>query len=70
MGTVFRDQFTALGPHVNLAARICSKAAPSQILVSQSTEARISDRVKLNLVSQIKDVKNIPGSFDLYSLEN
>src|SRR5215831_15803048 len=41
VGTDFRDQFTALGPHVNFAQRIESLAQSGQILMSQSTEARV-----------------------------
>ena len=37
LGTELRHQFTAIGPHVNLTARIEGRAATGQILVSGST---------------------------------
>ena len=68
VGTDFRDQFTALGPNVNLASRIEARAKPRQILVSQSTEARIKNKAKLEAAGEINDIKNIPGTFSLFSV--
>jgi adenylate cyclase len=42
MGTQRRLNYTVLGEPVNLAARLCSAAEPGQILVSESTNERIS----------------------------
>jgi len=66
VGTEFRDQFTALGPNVNFASRIEARAKSGQILVSQSTEARVKGKVQLVPAGEIKDIKNIPGSFYLF----
>lgn len=68
VGTEFRDQFTALGPNVNLASRIEARAAKGQILISQTTEARIRDKAKLEPAGEIADIKNIPGTFGLFSV--
>jgi class 3 adenylate cyclase len=67
-GTDFRDQFTALGPNVNFASRIEARAKSRQILVSQSTEARIKDKATLEAAGEINDIKNIPGTFNLFSV--
>ena len=67
VGTNFRDQFTALGPQVNFASRIESRAAPGQILLSQSAEVRAKDKFKFIEAGEINDIKNIPGVFKLYS---
>ncbi len=70
VGTEFRDQFTALGPHVNFASRIEGRSAAGQIVISQSTEARIKGLpFKVSKVSEVSDVKNIPGTFSLYQVE-
>ncbi len=68
VGTDFRDQFTALGPNVNFASRIEARAKPGQILVSQLTEARIKKKAKLEAAGEISDIKNIPGTFSLFSV--
>jgi len=68
VGTEIRDQFTALGPHVNFAARIQSRSGASQILISESTRSRIKDAVATEKVMEIDDVKNIPGTFSIYEV--
>ena len=68
VGTDFRDQFTALGPHVNFASRIESRAKGGEILVSQSTEARIRGHISTLPLGEISDIKNVPGTFQLYNV--
>lgn len=68
VGTQFRDQFTALGPHVNLAARIESKSKAGQILLSQTTAIRVKKEIKLTEAGEIGDIKNIAGDFKLYEV--
>lgn len=69
VGTDFRDQFTALGPHVNLAARIEARSQAGQILVSQSTEARIRDCFELTHEMDLSDIKNIAGTYRIFSVQ-
>ena len=69
MGTDFRDQFTALGPNVNFAARIESRSKSGQILISQTTEARVRGAIEISKDSEISDIKNIPGTFVLYEVK-
>ncbi len=68
VGTENRDHFTALGPHVNFAQRIESRASKGQILISASTKARISDHFELKKIGTINDVKNISGNFDIFEI--
>jgi len=70
VGTDFRDQFTALGPPVNFASRIESRAKADQILISQSTEARVNKEIASSLAGEISDIKNIPGTFQLYMISS
>lgn len=70
IGTGFRDQFTALGPHVNFAARIESRSKHGQILISQSTEARVKGSFNITKNSEISNIKNIPGEFVLYEVNS
>jgi class 3 adenylate cyclase len=70
VGTEFRDQFTALGPNVNFASRIEGESTAGQILISQSTEARLREmRFRVSKVREVSGVKNIPGTFSLYQVE-
>lgn len=69
VGTDFRDQFTALGPDVNFASRIEAGASPGQIVLSQSTEARVRGQVTLLPAGEVGDVKNIPGRFSLFAVQ-
>jgi adenylate cyclase len=68
VGADFREQFTALGPHVNFAARVEARAKPRQILLSQSTEVRTREKVVLERAGEIDNIKNIPGTFSLFSV--
>jgi adenylate cyclase len=68
VGTDIRDHFTALGPHVNFAQRIESRAKSGQILISASTKIRINDSFNLKVCEVINDVKNIPGSFEIFDV--
>jgi adenylate cyclase len=70
VGTDFRDQFTALGPHVNFASRIEARADSGQILLSQSTEVRVRSIITSSPAGDISDVKNIPGKFSLFAAQS
>jgi class 3 adenylate cyclase len=70
VGTDFRDQFTALGPDVNFAARIESRSKSGEILLSQSTEARVRGMIAVEPAGEISDVKNIPGQFRLVAAKS
>ena len=67
VGTNFRDQFTALGPNVNLASRIEARSKSSEILLSQSTAERVKNDFPLSPAGEITDIKNIPGRFSIFS---
>lgn len=68
VGTEWRDQYTALGPHVNFAQRIESKATKRQVLISASTKARISDHFELRKIDTINNIKNISGEFEIFEV--
>lgn len=71
VGTEFRDQFTALGPNVNFAARIEARSHAGQIIISQSTETRMKgSAIKTSKIGEVSDVKNIPGTFSLFQVDS
>jgi adenylate cyclase len=47
-----RFEYTPLGMVVNLAARLCERAEPGQILVSQRVQAAIEDSYELELLGE------------------
>lgn len=69
LGTDFRDQFTAVGSHVNFAQRLeslANKDGKSPILVSQPTASYLEGVVDTTIFNTINDVKNIPGEHIVY----
>jgi class 3 adenylate cyclase len=68
VGTEIRDQYTALGPHVNFAQRLEARSGKGQILISSSTEARVKGHFTLEDAETISDVKNIPGEFRTFAV--
>ena len=69
VGTSIRDQYTALGPHVNFAQRLESKAERGQILISAPTEARVRGAFNL-LTGAVISAKNIPGEFQTFVVQS
>ncbi len=68
VGSGARDQFTVLGPPVNFAKRLEAHAGKGEILISQQTEARVRDRIETEDAGILEGVKNIPGSFRMFSV--
>ena len=70
INTEIRDDFTALGPSVNLAARVESRSNKGQILISSTTQARVQSEFSTNQVGVIDDIKNIPGEYAIYEISH
>ncbi|MEK9149794.1 MAG: adenylate/guanylate cyclase domain-containing protein, partial [Candidatus Desantisbacteria bacterium] len=68
VGTDAREQFTAIGPHVNFAQRLESRANIDQILISASTSARVGKQFNLKEFGIIDDVRHIPGKFRIFEV--
>lgn len=79
LGTAHREQFTAIGPTVNFAARLETLAKPDQILASQATAnflkrlagtplEGILGRVAVEPIGAVSNIKNLPGRHGVYSM--
>lgn len=80
LGTATREQFTALGPTVNFAARLETLAKAGQILLSKKSAETLAEakspqatslleQVNLQGVGYITNVKNIPGKHLVYEVQ-
>jgi len=69
LGTEDRDQFTAIGAHVNFDQRIESRAKNGQILISTTTKQRVQGEFKIRKIDTWNNIKNIPGEFDIFEIK-
>ena len=69
MGSRQRMDFTVVGDHVNLAARLCSYAAPRQTIISNSVGAHLKDdqAFRLDGLEPIK-VKGKSAALNVYAV--
>jgi class 3 adenylate cyclase len=68
MGSARRMNYTVVGEAVNLTARLCSAAAPGQILISEATYAWIRDHVAARKLPPIR-VKGLSYEVQVYAVE-
>jgi adenylate cyclase len=66
-GSVRRLEYTAIGPHVNLSARLCGAAEGDQILISQATYAAVKDDVVADEMAPML-LKGIEGQIRSWSV--
>jgi len=66
IGSADRVQYTAIGDTVNVAARLVSKAAPSQIIVSGDIRAAIPDFAGFQPLGEV-ELKGRERKMDIYS---
>lgn len=70
LGTEYRNHFTAIGAHVNLAARIEKSSEKSQVRISQTTKNRVENKYNLEHIATLENIKNIHGTYKIYSIVN
>jgi adenylate cyclase len=67
IGSEDRLDYTAIGSHVNLAARLCSAAGPREVLLAESTFLRVADLVAAQRLDPIK-VKGFSEPVPVYRM--
>ena len=67
MGSSKTMEYTAIGDSVNLSSRLCSAAAPGQVLISESTWAAVRDHVPIERDFYI-EVKGKKGKIHVYEV--
>lgn len=68
MGSASRMDYTVIGNHVNLGARLCSAATKDQILISEHSVRNLERWVKLKEMEPIR-VKGIKDPVNIYEVE-
>lgn len=66
-GSAQRLEYTAIGHHINLAARLCGAAEGDQILISSATYDLIADRVRAEPVPPLR-LKGIAEAVSAYQV--
>jgi adenylate cyclase len=67
IGSQDRRDFTVIGSHVNLAARLCSLAKEGEILLAESTYRPVQDRIAAERLPP-QHVKGFSGEVAVYRL--
>jgi class 3 adenylate cyclase len=60
-------EYTLIGEEVNLASRICGKAAPKQVLITKQTYDLIKDEVKVRELEPVT-VKGLSYPIKVYEV--
>ncbi len=67
IGSRGRTDYTAIGPEVNLAARLCDQAMPDQILLSARAHMEVENRVETRSLT-LSDLKGLEGEVEAFEL--
>ena len=68
LGIKLYDYFTAFGINVNLTKRLADLSVDNEIVISLTTKSKVYEQYELRRLGAISTLKNIPGSFEAFSV--
>lgn len=68
LGLDGHEQLTAVGAHVNFAARLEQRAAPGQILLSEATASRLPESFATRSLGVARNIQDVPDQM-IYQLD-
>jgi len=68
LGLDGHEQLTAVGAHVNFAARLEQRAAPGQILLSEATASRLPESFATRSLGVARNIRDLPDQM-IYQLD-
>ncbi len=68
IGSRGRTDYTAIGPEVNLAARLCDQASPDQILISRRAYLEVETLVAVR-PAELPPLKGVEGLVEAYEVD-
>ena len=67
VGSEKHQNYTAIGPAINIASRLCDAASDGQVLVTQRVCTEVGDAFKFEPVGQL-DLKGVSRAMNVFSL--
>lgn len=68
LGNSDRRNITAIGAHVNFAARIEGSSSNGDIIISQTTHSWCAGKIIADSFITLSDIKNIPGEYEIFKV--
>ncbi len=68
LGSLRKKEYTSVGATVNIAARLQGMAGPGEVIISERTYSKVSDRIKAEKLPPVT-VKGVDGPITVYRIQ-